>query len=443
MRILHVNKFMYRRGGAEGYLLDVAALQRHAGHEVGFWGMQHPENERPQPLGDTFAPYVELEPAPGGVAGVAAAARMVWSPASAAGIRVALERFRPDVVHCHNIYHQLSPSILRPIARAGVPCVMTLHDYKLACPSYQMLAAGAPCDACVGHSAWHAAAKRCKGGSLAGSVVLSLESSIHRSLRLYDGVDHFVSPSRFLAGVMGSQGIPGERISVVSNFTAMRPDHERADPGTGIVFAGRLSHEKGVDDAIRAIALASRGLILHVAGDGPRRAELEDLAVELAPGRVRFHGRLDADSLATFVAGCRALVLPATWYENQPMTILEAYAVRTPVIVTTMGGLPELVDHGRHGLVVPPNDPVSLAAAMDRLQAEPELALAMGAAGRMRLEQEFDAQTHLERLDAVYKLAALHHRTRERRGGRTSRRRDAPIRPGATDSTTTTKDDAV
>lgn len=426
MRILHVNKFLYRRGGAEGYMFDLAALQRGAGHTVGFFGMAHPENEVPQSLGHTFAPYLELEPAPGGLAGVGAAARMIWSPRSASGMRTALAQFRPDVVHCHNIYHQLSPSVLRPITQAGVPCVMTLHDYKLACPSYQMLAGGVPCDACVGHSAWHATAKRCKGGSLTSSAVLSLESSIHRTLGLYAAVDHFVAPSRFLAGVMTRQGVGSDRMSVVSNVTAFGPDHERSDAGRGIVFAGRLSHEKGVDDAIRAIALTPGDVELHVAGDGPRRPELEQLATGIAPGRVTFHGRLDAVTLAALVVRSRALVLPARWYENQPMTILEAYAVRTPAVVTSLGGLPELVEHERTGLVVPPNDPAALAGAIGRLHADPDLALAMGARGRARLERDFGPQSHLERLSDVYERAAGHRDGRPRHTSRHTSRRAAP-----------------
>ena len=108
MRILHVNKFVYRRGGAEGYMLDVAAMQRQAGHDVELFGMDHPLNIEDLPLRDTFPPNVELEPAPGGLAGVSAGARMVWSLSSSRGMARALERFQPDVVHCHNIYHQLS-----------------------------------------------------------------------------------------------------------------------------------------------------------------------------------------------------------------------------------------------------------------------------------------------------------------------------------------------
>src|SRR5688572_15125317 len=105
MRILHVNKFLYRRGGAEGYMFDLAALQRASGHKVEFFGMDHPENLPDLPLRDTFASNVELEPAPRGLPGVAAGARMVWSLSSARGMTRALERFQPDVVHCHNIYH--------------------------------------------------------------------------------------------------------------------------------------------------------------------------------------------------------------------------------------------------------------------------------------------------------------------------------------------------
>lgn len=416
MRILHVNKFLYRRGGAEGYMLDVAALQRRAGHEVALWGMHHPENDAPLALADTFAPHVELEPAPGGLAGVAASLRMVWNRQAEKGLRAALERFRPDVVHCHNIYHQLSPSVLRPMRRAGVPVVMTLHDYKLACPSYQLLADGVPCEACVGHGTWHAAARRCKGGSLAGSTVLAVESGLHRVTGAYDAVDRLICPSAFLAEVMRRQGIDPQRLRVVGNFTDVPPARPREDAGRDLVYAGRLSHEKGVEDAVRAVARTVGDAVLHVAGDGPLRGPLEELAGREAPGRVVFHGRLGAGELADLLRRSRALLLPARWHENQPMIVLEAYAAGLPVVVTDLGGLPELVTDGVHGFVVPAGDPAALAAAADRLLADPALALALGAAGRARLEDGFGATAHLARLEEVYSSAAAQH------PGTTSRR---------------------
>ena len=403
VRILHVNKFVYRRGGAEGYMLDVAELQREAGHEVTFFGMEHPDTIEGLPLRDTFPPEVELEPPPRGLAGVAASARMVWSLSSSRGMARALERFQPDVVHCHNIYHQLSPSILAPVRRAGVRCVMTLHDYKLACPSYQMLDHGQLCDACVGASRLNAARRRCKSGSFAASALLSVESSIHHQLGAYDPVDVFISPSRFLAGVMLRAGIAPERLAVINHFVEMPDAEAPADGRDGFVFAGRLSHEKGVDTLIRAVAAMVQPAQLHIAGDGPERVALEALAAEVAPGHVRFHGRLDKPALQALVASCVASVVPSRWNENQPMTILESYAAQVPAVVTGLGGMPELVRDGVDGLVVPMEDPGALAAALDSLRAAPGRAAEMGRLGRERLSREFDAGLHLRRLEAAYR----------------------------------------
>src|SRR5690349_8304791 len=147
MRVLHVNKFLYRRGGAEGYLFDVARLQERAGDVVEYFGMTHADNEPGLTYAEHFPSRVDLEPPPPDLRGrAAAAARMVWSASARRGLRRVLDDFRPDVVHMHNVYHQLSPSVVAACRDAGIPVVMTLHDYKLACPSYQMLDHGRPCD---------------------------------------------------------------------------------------------------------------------------------------------------------------------------------------------------------------------------------------------------------------------------------------------------------
>jgi glycosyltransferase involved in cell wall biosynthesis len=305
MRILHVNKFLYRRGGAEAYMLDVAELQRREGHVVELWGMDHPDNDPGLPLQDTFASYVELEPAPGGLKTLAASARMVWSGSSRRGIERALEAFRPDLVHLHNIYHQLSPSILGPIRHADIPSVMTLHDYKLACPSYQMLDHQKMCDLCVTGGTWHAAKQRCKSDSLGASAILALESGIHRALDAYSTVDVFISPSHFLHDVMARTGIDEGRLRVVPNVvqvpTLRRPAPSRSTGPATFVFAGRLSHEKGIDTLIQAVSLCRDDISVSVAGDGPERATLERMALDRAGGRVQFLGRLDKASLMSLL----------------------------------------------------------------------------------------------------------------------------------------------
>lgn len=418
MRILHVNKFLYRRGGAEGYMLDVADLQRAAGDQVELWGMSHPDNLPGLSLVDTFAPHVELEPAPGGLSGVAAAARMLWSPASSKGLARALDRFGPDLVHFHNIYHQLSPSILRPVRARGIASVMTLHDYKLACPSYQLLSHGVICERCVEGSTLNAVRERCKSGSLGASSILALESGLHRRMNAYGAVDRFVSPSHFLRDVMVRAGIPSERIVTLANAVAVPQSEGSVTPrpagragAATYVFAGRLAPEKGVDTLIRALAATPEGIELDIAGDGPSRPELERLAAHMASGRVRFHGRLDKAAVAALVTESRAMVVPSRWHENQPMTILESFAAATPVIATALGGMPELVRDGVEGRVVPPNDPQALARALRDLADDPEDAQRMGERARQRFTAEFTGEVHLAGLGDVYdearRVAAL------------------------------------
>src|SRR5580704_3751411 len=150
VRILHVNKFLYRRGGAEAYMEDLADLQIAAGHTVAFFGMAHPQNTHLEYAAE-FPSHIELEPPPPTLIGRArGVARMLYSTSASRGMDNVLADFQPDVVHMHNIYHQLSPSVLRPVARRRIPAVMTLHDYKLACPTYQFLDHGNLCQACLG-----------------------------------------------------------------------------------------------------------------------------------------------------------------------------------------------------------------------------------------------------------------------------------------------------
>jgi glycosyltransferase involved in cell wall biosynthesis len=419
MRVLHVNKFLYRRGGAEGYMLDVAGLQREQGHEVAFFGMQHPDNDQPQQFERWFPSQVELESAPEGVKGkTAAAARMIWSTSARRGITHVLEEFRPDVVHCHNIYHQLSPSMLEPVRKAGVPCVMTLHDYKLACPSYQLLDNGALCQACVTGgsvtrllSPMTAARRRCKDGSLGSSALLAVETTLHRAMKAYSPVDVFISPSDFLADVMTRAGVFPERMRVVNHFVDVDTTPVKESAGGDLVFAGRLAREKGIDVLIDAVGAMRTGGRLDIAGDGPLRSELEAQAERVAPGRVRFHGRLAKPELQQLVRGSVASVVPSRWYENQPLTVLESFGAAVPVIATDLGGLPELVRDGVDGLVVAHEQPAALAAAMDALYADPERALKMGAVARERVLADFSTRAHLERLGAAYDAATAHRRS--------------------------------
>ncbi|WP_210503711.1 glycosyltransferase family 4 protein [Nocardioides xinjiangensis] len=400
MRILHVNKFLYRRGGAEAYLFDLAEMQERAGHEVTFFGMAHPQNPS-LPYAAHFPSQIDLEPPPRGIAArTRVAGRMLYSSASRSGMRRVIREFSPDIVHLHNIYHQLSPSVLGPIAEAGVPAVMTLHDYKLACPSYLLLDHGHVCDACVGGSLLSPVRRRCKDGSLAASTLLAVESVTHRATGAYASIPAFICPSRFCADVMTRAGVFPDRLSVVGNFIDSASVKPADQPGRDLIYVGRLSHEKGVDTLLDAVGRLP-GTVLHVLGTGPTLAALQRQADAVAPGRVRFHGHLPKPAVLDLLIRSAVAVLPSRCHENQPIAVLEAFACGVPVVATALGGLPELVGDGERGTVVP-NRPDAFADALEALLSDPDMAFAMGRRARAYVESEHAPDEHLRRLEDIY-----------------------------------------
>jgi glycosyltransferase involved in cell wall biosynthesis len=400
MRILHVNKFLYRRGGAEGYMFDLAARQREAGDEVEFFGMRHDEND-PMPHERWFPPRIDLEPPPDGLGAKAAgAARIMWSRSAAKGMAAVLDAVRPDVVHLHNIYHQLSPSILRPVAAAGIPAVMTLHDYKLACPTYRFLDHGEICERCLPHRFWEPILRRCNNGSLAASTVSAVELTAHTLTGAYRPVRRLICPSRFLLGKMRQGKVFPARLRHLPNFVDATGIEPKAAPGGGVLYAGRLSSEKGVDTLVDAV-LTDQALALDVAGDGPERAALE---IRAAPAgeRIRFHGRVSAVEVADLLRGAAVAAVPSRWYENMPLAVLEAFGAGVPVVASGLGGLPELIEPGVDGAIVPPDDPAALAAALRPFVDDPDRAFEMGRAARLKASSAYDAEGHLARLRAIY-----------------------------------------
>lgn len=406
MRILHVNKFLYRRGGAEAYMLDLARLQRERGDDVAFFGMQHPDND-PQPYADHFPSRVEFEPPPSSMLGKArSAARMFWSTSAAHGIDAVLADFEPDVVHLHNIYHHLSPSILRPAQTRRVPTVMTLHDYKLACPTYQFLDKGELCQACLGGHFSQAPRRRCKDGSFAASALAAAELAVHTRTSAYAPIGRFICPSQFMADTMARAGVFPDRLRHLPHFADVTAVGPAEEAGRGVVVACRLSHEKGIDVVIDAIARLGAGATLDIAGEGPEMAALRAQADAVAPGRVTFHGRLPGAAVQQLLRGAAVAAMPSRWYENQPMIVLEAFACGTPVVASDLGGAGELIVPGVDGALVPANDPPALAAALEPFLADPARARALGRAGRAKVEVAFAPERHLHGLDEVYAEAA-------------------------------------
>jgi glycosyltransferase involved in cell wall biosynthesis len=201
---------------------------------------------------------------------------------------------------------------------------------------------------------------------------------------------------------MAEAGVYPERMRQVNHFIDSEGIEPAGDSGrSGFLYAGRLSAEKGVDVLIKAAA-GSDALRVDVLGEGPEKAALERLALQVAPGRVRFLGRIGRSEVHAAMRSAIAVVVPSRWNENQPITVLEAFACGVPVIGTRLGGIPELVSDGVNGFIVPADDAAALTDRMCRLAAGPALAREMGLRARQLVTAEFTPRVHLDRLDAVY-----------------------------------------
>jgi glycosyltransferase involved in cell wall biosynthesis len=402
MRVVNANKFYYRKGGAETAYFQTARLLEEHGHEVVPFAMQHPENE-PTPWARFFPSRVEFR-APGGAASrIARAARVIWSSEARDDMRALLAEARPDLVHLHNIAHQLSPSILEPVKDAGLPAVQSLHDYKLTCPTYlHRTPAGEICERCKGGRYLECVVHRCNAGSTSMSLVNAVEAYWHAARHSYDTVDLFLCPSAFQYAKCLEFGVPAERLALVPHFVYASDYAPRFEPGEHALFAGRLSSEKGVGTLLDAVARVP-GLRLVLAGEGPDRAALEERSRTLGLGeRVRFAGYLRGADYEAAWREAAFLVLPSECWEVRPMVIHEAYARGKPVVATRIGSIPEIVSEDMTGLLVAPGDATALAAALADMSREPERRVEMGRAARAYAERELGPERHWQALRAAY-----------------------------------------
>ena len=399
--LLSINNYYYARGGAEVLFLQHNGMLADAGWSVVPFCMRHADNY-PTPWSYDFVEEVELgDEHDGFAAKLRKGVKAVYSLEARKKVRRLLDSVAPDVCHAHNVYHHLSPSILAVIHRRGIPLVMTLHDLKLACPAYSMLARDGVCERCRGGGLFHVFTQRCMKGSALLSLLVMVESYLHRFLRSYvDNVDRFLVPSRFYLEKFVDWGFDRAQFRHLPNFVDAQRYEPRFAPGRRFAYVGRLSAEKGIATLIEAATLA--GVPLDIVGTGRAERALRELAAQRSCD-VRFHGYLSGSALHAAIAGARAIVVPSEWYENAPLTVLEAGALGKPVIVSAIGGLPELVVEGETGWAFAPG---SIEALAERLRAVADLADAgverAGAAARRHVAEEFGPDRYLDGIRGVY-----------------------------------------
>ncbi|MBI4435747.1 glycosyltransferase family 4 protein [Candidatus Uhrbacteria bacterium] len=399
MKIIQANKFYALKGGAERYMLELSAWLETQGHTALPFAMQHPDN-RESPYATQFVSYVQTESTRSSPwQALRTVGRMMYSLEARRKLATLIAQEKPDLAHIHNIYTQISPSILDTLKDQHIPVVMTVHDHHLISPQYNIWSTGCGEDyRNVG--ILKGTFSRYHKQSTAASFVQTAVYKFHRWLRIYErNVDVFICPSQYMRRQLVAGGFPQEKIRVSPYGIDPHLIEPRYDHDGYFLFVGRLSEEKGIETIVRAAKLIP-DVPFKIVGRGPQMEYLHRLAHGL--DNIDFLGFRTGAELAELYRGAMAVLLPSRVHENFPLAILESMAAGTPVIAAHVGGVPEIVDDRVSGLLVNPVDLPGWVEAMMRLAYDEDLRLSMARAARSTVEHRFGLDDHYRRLMVIY-----------------------------------------
>ena len=347
MKILMVNKFLHPNGGSETYIFKLGEALQQLGHEVQYFGMEHPNRI----VGNRVDAYTANMDFHGGskISKLLYPVKTIYSAEARKKIRLVLEDFQPDVCHINNFNYQLTPSIILEIRKwekqSGHPCkiLYTAHDSQLVCPNHLMKnpCTGQLCNKCLGGRFLHCAKGRCIHGSLAKSVIGSLEGYFWKWMGVYKKIDTIICPSHFMKTVLDTDPVLGQRTVVLHNFveTAEQKQVEKKDY---VLYFGRYSEEKGIQTLVQA-AKELPHISFILAGSGPLEHLLENVP------NIQNVGFQTGAALEKLIREARFSVYPSEWYENCPFSVMESIMYGTPVLGANIGGIPELIRVGETG----------------------------------------------------------------------------------------------
>jgi glycosyltransferase involved in cell wall biosynthesis len=407
VRVLVVNKYHKLTGGADRYALDLPRLLMSHGHETAFLSMDQPDNwPADYPL-YTVPSGLTNKTWKGAGAGERLSAYLhgVYHRGAGAVMAKAISEFRPDVVHCQNLFYQLSPSVIRAARRAGVTVIQTLHDYQPVCANNVLFTHGHLCEECRPRRFHSILKNRCYNDSASASFLAFSAKVVHTMFGLYpQGVDRFIAPSRFLKAEIESFGVPMAPIDQLNYFLEPAAYEPQFDPGSYLLFFGQLLKHKGVYTLLTAYERLGMDVPLVIAGTGPEETGIDRVIAQRSLKGVRRVGYKKGADLFDLIRGARLVIVPSEWYENQPYAVLEAMALGKPVAASSIGGIPEMVDD-RVGRLFPPGDATALADVLRELVSDERCLREAGKAARQRVLANHDPAEHIKRLEEIYRIA--------------------------------------
>jgi len=363
MKILQINNFHYRRGGSEAVYFNTAELLKKYGHEVIFFSSKTEEN-LPCEQSKYFVSNINDIPRWKGLH------NYFHNREAKAKLEALILAEKPDIAHAHLFWGNISPSIFSVLKKHKIPLIHTAHDYRMVCPAYTFTdIQGSVCEKCRGQHFYWCAAKRCSKGSALESFVMTAEiyfrNSFYSPVNNLDGVIYVsnFSKQKHLQYNTNFSEVPS---LVLYNFVAQSNRHYLAqNERRYFLYFGRLSHEKGLHTLIEAFRQMP-DLPLKIVGTGPEEKDLIDYVCVNKIANIEFMGFKTGDTLKKLVAEAAFVLVPSEWYENNPMTIIEAYSMGVPVIGAKIGGIPEILPDGKTGFLFAPKDAADLKNVVTR-----------------------------------------------------------------------------
>lgn len=404
MKILQINKFLYPKGGTETYLLSLIKLLENNGHEVICFSQKN-KNNLPRPEEKYFIDELDLSRF--SLKTLLKLPRIFWSFKASRLVKKLIKQEQPELVHLHNIYHQLSPSILPAIKKFHLPIVMTVHDFKLIVPEYTLRADGQ---------------KPLHKGSWVIQKILNAEFRFHRLLKVYQkNIDLFIAPSQFVKNQLVQAGFAEMKIQVIPHFLPAeffpKLNNSSVQAGTYLFAYGRLDESKGFSDLLYALKeLPIRGIKLKIAGNGPEEKNLRELAQKLnLSNQVEFLGYQTKLEIIKLIKHSSLVINPSRVHETFGLTVLEAMAMGKAVITAKTGALPELIEDGQNGLIYETGDIGELREQLIKLLSNAEYKSKLAKAARASALKFKNPDQHLKLILNAYQTATSHYKNPLRR----------------------------
>jgi len=384
MKILLVHNTYQYRGGEDVVLEQESRLLESAGHEVVKYQRHNSEIQQ-------FSTTQR----------VGLLVRTVWASDSHREFNTLLRRSKPEIVHIHNTFPLISPSIYWACRSARIPVVQTLHNYRMFCPQANFFRDGKSCEDCIDGSFWQGVRHGCYRDSRVETAPVALMLWIHHALKTWHRmVDRYIVLTAFSRSRFVKAGLPPDKIVIKPNFV---PDPGmRTTEGSYALCVGRVSQEKGVPALLKAWRHLPRTHALRVIGDGPAREQLEREAAADGLSNVTFMGHQPRERVIEAMKGARFVVFPSELYENLPLTIIEAFACGVPVLASKLGAMQEIVEEGRTGMFFPPGNAEEMARTVARAWEQPEYTDLLGAQARKEYETKYTASANYRQLLEIY-----------------------------------------